>query len=332
MPAQIPSRAMTTATLSAKEKSKAPKSAVPLEDVRQALSTIAHAGSPLELDINLIDEDPDQPRSADNPGFAPGRLAELAESIKQRGVKTAISVRINQNQPGRYLINHGARRYRASKLAGKHTIPAYIDQDYTESDQVVENLHRHELTAREIAEYIGRELAKGKRQVDIAKQISKSKAFVSQHAALLDLPDPIAKAYSQGRAQDATVIYEMLLAFKKAPQQVEKWLADPDQEITRASVHEFREYLEHTQQEDQRAGVAEIQLPHIESTVKKPRDPQTASFKRVVLKVQHKNQRAQLLLTRKPPKVGYAWLQYESTGKELAVNLTQVQLLELAEG
>ena len=118
-------------------------------------------GSPLALPLEHIDEDPLQPRSAENPGFTALSLAELAASIRLRGVKTPISVRHHPEWPGRYIINHGARRYRASRLAQLATIPGFIDDDYSETDQVVENLQRNELTAREIANYIGRELSKG---------------------------------------------------------------------------------------------------------------------------------------------------------------------------
>lgn len=63
---------------------------------------------PIELDLDLIDEDPHQPRTADNPGFSPESIAEIGATIKERGVKSPISVRENQEQPGRYIINHGA--------------------------------------------------------------------------------------------------------------------------------------------------------------------------------------------------------------------------------
>lgn len=118
-------------------------------------------GRPLALPLDRIDEDPLQPRSAANPGFAAHSLTELAASICLRGIKTPISVRRHPDRPGRYIINHGARRYRAARLAQLATIPGFIDDDYSETDQVVENLQRNELTAREIANYIGRELSKG---------------------------------------------------------------------------------------------------------------------------------------------------------------------------
>jgi ParB family chromosome partitioning protein len=161
----------------------------------------AAPGGPQELPLDLIDEDPHQPRTADNPGFSPESIAEIGETIKARGVKSPISVRENPDAPGRYLINHGARRYRGSKWADKTTIPAFIDNDYNEADQVIENLQRNELTAREIADFIGRELAKGKKKSEIAKEIGKSPAFVTQHVTLLDLPEPIAEAFNAAAAR-----------------------------------------------------------------------------------------------------------------------------------
>nr|QSM61663.1 Transcriptional repressor protein KorB [Escherichia coli] len=119
---------------------------------------------PQDLPLELIDEDPNQPRKEDNPGFSPESIAEIGQTIKDRGVKSPISVRENPDAPGRYLINHGARRFRGSKWAEKTTIPGFIDNDYNDDDQVIENLQRNELTAREIADYIGRELAKGRKK------------------------------------------------------------------------------------------------------------------------------------------------------------------------
>jgi ParB family chromosome partitioning protein len=153
-------------------------------------------------------------------------------------------VRENPEQPGRYLINHGARRYRGSKWAEKTDYPGFIDNDYNEADQVIENLQRNELTAREIADFIGRELAKGKKKGEIAKEIGKSPAFVTQHVTLLDLPEPIAEAFNSGRAKDVTVINELVTAYKKNPDEVGAWLADDSQELTRGSVKLLREFLD----------------------------------------------------------------------------------------
>ena len=203
----------------------------------------APEGRPLALPLEHIDEDPLQPRSAENPGFTAHSLAELAASIRLRGIKTPISVRHHPDQPGRYIINHGARRYRASRLAQLPTIPGFIDDDYSETDQMVENLQRNELTAREIANYIGRELSKGLKRGQIASNISKSAAFVTQHAALLDLPEPVALAFNEGRVRDVTTVNELVTAYKSHPGEVAAWLREDEPEITRSAVKLLRAFL-----------------------------------------------------------------------------------------
>jgi ParB family chromosome partitioning protein len=93
-----------------------------LSDLLNQPETVARSFRPLELPLDLIDEDPHQPRTKDNPGFLPESLEELARTIRLRGVKTPISVRDNPDAAGRYLINHGARRVRASRLVSQDTL------------------------------------------------------------------------------------------------------------------------------------------------------------------------------------------------------------------
>jgi hypothetical protein len=75
----------------------------------------AHLGTPLMLPLNSIDEDPSQPRRE----FDADAFQQLADTIAARGVRQPISVRIHPTQPERWIVNFGARRLRASKLAGK---------------------------------------------------------------------------------------------------------------------------------------------------------------------------------------------------------------------
>jgi ParB family chromosome partitioning protein len=304
---------------------------------------------PLELSIDLIDEDPDQPRHADNPGFSPESIAEIGQTIKDRGVKSPISVRENPEVAGRYIINHGARRYRGSRWAGKETIPSFVDNDYNHADQVIENLQRNELTAREIADFIGRELAKGKKKGEIAREIGKSAAFVTQHVTLLDLPEPIAEAFNNRRTNDVTVVNELVTAHKKNPDEVRAWLADENQELTRGSVKLLREFLEDKRQQvedsdrdpdtvdaftgktDAEAG-AEEQDQKKEPVIKeeKPSDPD--KLKKAIIQVEHDGRPARLILTKRPPAEGWAWLKYEDDGHEFEANLSSVQLVALLEG
>ncbi|MDD5493540.1 MAG: ParB/RepB/Spo0J family partition protein [Dehalococcoidia bacterium] len=308
--------------------------------------TVAKGGGPLKLDINLIDEDPKQPRTANNPGFTDESLNELSASIKLRGVKTPISVRDNPTVPGRFIINHGARRFRASKRAGQDVIPGFIDNDYNEADQVVENLQRNELTAREIADFIGREMAKGVKKVDIAKAISKSPAFVTQHITLLDLPDPISEAFNGGRVKDVTVVNELVTAYKKTPQAVSDWLDDDSQDITRGSVKLLREFLydksRHETSDEEAAidpdtvdvftespGVQGSEGEEVDKEKEKAKDPD--KLKKVIVQVQHDGRPARLILNRRPPEEGFAWLKYDDDGHEFVANLAHVQLVAVLE-
>lgn len=303
-----------------------------LLDEPQAANT-ASVG-PQELPLDLIDEDPHQPRTADNPGFSVESIAEIGETIKARGVKSPISVRENQEEPGRYLINHGARRYRGSKWAGKSTIPAFVDNDYNEADQVIENLQRNDLTAREIADFIGRELAKGKKKGDIAKVIGKSPAFVTQHVTLLDLPDPIAVAFNSGRAADVTVINELVTAYKKNPEEVSVWLSDENQELTRGTVKLLREYLDEKERQEGKQG-EESEEPGEnedgEGTEKKEKKEDPNKLKKPLIQVKHRGHVALLLPTRRPSSEGWGWLKKED-GEIIEVDLSAVKLVALLEG
>ena len=193
-----------------------------------------------EIDINLISEDSNQPRKE----FNKDTLNELTETVKLRGVKSPISVRPNPDNPGNYIINHGARRYRASVLAGLKIIPAFIDTDYSEADQVIENLQRDNLTSREIADFIGRQLAAGKTKTTIAKMLGKTNPYITMHCALLDLPDPIAAIYMSGRCTDVTALYDLTRLYKANNEEVIIWLAtSTEEEISRLDVKQFSKFL-----------------------------------------------------------------------------------------
>ncbi|EKT4503842.1 transcriptional repressor gene korB [Pseudomonas aeruginosa] len=320
------------------------------------LSALLHAPEapaantgPLILDMSLIDEDPNQPRTEDNPGFSADAIAEIGATIKARGVKTPISVRDNPEAPGRYLINHGARRFRGSKWAEKTTIPAWIDNDYNEADQVIENLQRNDLTAREIADFIGRELAKGKKKGDIAKEIGKSASFVSQHVTLLDLPDPIAEAFNSGRVKDVTLINELVTAHKKAPEEVTDWLEDDSQEVTRGTVKLLREYLDDKGQDSNGESLAEQALREArerngggeeseeeeegeQGGRKDAPEADPTKLKKAIVQVEHDGRLARLTLNKRPSSAGLAWMKYEDDGAEFEAVLSDVKLVQLLEG
>ncbi|BCM78158.1 hypothetical protein KAM329D_32250 [Aeromonas caviae] len=310
-------------------------------------SGVQAATGPEHLSLNLIDEDPHQPRSESNPGFSLDSLEELAETIRQRGVKSPISVRENPDKPGHFIINHGARRYRASRLAKKDSIPAFVDNDYNEADQVIENLQRNELTAREVADFVGRELAKNKKKGAIAKELGKSASWVSQYVTLLDLPDPIAEAFNTGRVNDVTIINELVKEYKASPDEVTTWLDNPSQDISRAEVKLLREYLAEKDnggyrdpntidafsgQTDAESGGGQGPEPEEEKQPKDKKDPDPEKLSKAIVLVAHDGRSARLLLKRRPSDYGSAWFKYEDDGTEFEATLDEVTLTAVMEG
>ena len=138
--------------------------------------TLATNGQPLMLPVESIDEDPEQPRRE----FDANALHDLAETIRERGVRQPISVRPDLQQAGRWVLNFGARRLRASKLAGLTEIPAFIDTTADSYDQVIENEQREGLKPLELALFVQKRLAAGDNQAEIAKRLGKSRQYVTR--------------------------------------------------------------------------------------------------------------------------------------------------------
>lgn len=211
------------------------------------------AGTPLDLPLNMIDEDPDQPRKA----FDPDALQELAESIRARRVLQAIKVRPHPTTPGRYIINEGARRFRASLLAGKGSIPAVVDGDHEYIDQLIENVQRAGLTIRETIDSVSRLLAEGMKQKDIATKTGMSKAWVSKFAGLRELPSTLATSLADGRCRDSDALVTLKQCWDADEQATTGFLnitREPGELITKRDADGLRATLLRAAREDKGDG------------------------------------------------------------------------------
>ncbi|HIF14568.1 MAG TPA: ParB/RepB/Spo0J family partition protein [Bacteroidetes bacterium] len=139
-----------------------------------------------ELSLNIIEVNPFQPRA----DFDNEKLEELATSIKTHGVIQPVTVKdLGQ---GNYQLISGERRLRASKMAGKNTIPAYIksvnDQESLEI-ALIENIQREDLNAIEIAENYQRLIDECElTQEALSMRVGKKRSTVSNYLRLLKLP------------------------------------------------------------------------------------------------------------------------------------------------
>ena len=148
-------------------------------------------GKPRDIPVEEIDRNPYQTRTQ----IDESELAELAASIMANGVVQPILLRPQAN--GRFQLIAGERRWRASQLAGKKTIPAILRQVSDEQAleiTIVENLQRADLNPMEQArafERLSREFHMTQEQ--IASRTGKDRVSVSHFMRLLSLPESIQK-------------------------------------------------------------------------------------------------------------------------------------------
>jgi ParB family chromosome partitioning protein len=188
------------------------------------------AGEPLMLPLGSISFDPNQPRRR----FDETALQELAESVRAIGIVQPISVRPDPATPGRYIINYGERRYRASMIAGLQTIPVFVHKAPDDYRQVAENLHRADLSPMEMALFIKRRLDAGEKKNEIAAKLGYKNGYVTEHLALLGAPPCVEKAYANG-ATSARTLYDLRRLHDEFPEQVDAWCAS-GVEVTRDTV------------------------------------------------------------------------------------------------
>lgn len=155
-----------------------------LDDIQNANGE-THREDTIEVEIEEIKPNPYQPRKT----FDKEKLEELSQSIQIHGVFTPILIK--KALKG-YEIIAGERRFRASKLAGKTTIPANIvdfnDQQMMEI-ALLENIQREDLNVIEEAQGFEKLINKlDYRQEDLAKRIGKSREYVTNILRLLKLP------------------------------------------------------------------------------------------------------------------------------------------------
>jgi len=228
-------------------------------------------GNIVELDIEDIEMNPFQPRT----NFNEETLRELASSIRELGVIQPITVR--KLSFNKYQLVSGERRFRASKLIGNATIPAYIrianDQESLEM-ALVENIQRQDLDPIEIALSYQRLIDEIKlTQEQMSERVGKKRSTIANYLRLLKL-DPIIQtgmrdgfiSMGHGRAMiniesqvDQLEVYEKIISNKlsvRATEALVKNINNPSEakntsEITelpkpiKKGIKEFSEYFGH---------------------------------------------------------------------------------------
>ena len=174
-------------------------SLISMDDVQPSGSSAIN-----EIAIDLIKPNPDQPRI----NFDEEALEELATSIRELGIIQPLTLR--SAEAGTYIIISGERRYRAAKLAGLDTVPAYVrtanDSELTEM-ALIENIQREDLNAIEIALTFRKLIDQyNLTQERLSERIGKKRATIANFLRLLKLPAEVQlglrdKAVDMGHAR-----------------------------------------------------------------------------------------------------------------------------------
>ena len=187
-------------------------SLISMDDVQPSGSSAIN-----EIAIDLIKPNPDQPRI----NFDEEALEELATSIRELGIIQPLTLR--SAEAGTYMIISGERRYRAAKLAGLDTVPAYVrtanDSELTEM-ALIENIQREDLNAIEIALTFRKLIDQyNLTQERLSERIGKKRATIANFLRLLKLPAEVQlglrdKAVDMGHARSLLSVEKPTMQLK----------------------------------------------------------------------------------------------------------------------
>ena len=182
----------------------APKSAATTRGLGRGLSTLlgdsgiaaaANQAAPADqreyqqIPVEWINVGPWQPRRQ----FDREQLTELADSIRQKGIVQPILLRLTPDQPGRFQLVAGERRWRAAQMAQLHEIPAVV-RNLSDAEcyeiALIENIQRQDLSVIDEAQGYANLLETNRHTQDqLSKIIGKSRSHIANLLRLLGLPE-----------------------------------------------------------------------------------------------------------------------------------------------
>ena len=192
---------------------------------------------PRRAPIESLKANPRNPRRT----FRDEDLAELSESIKERGIIQPIVVR--EAGDGTYEIIAGERRWRAAQRAGLHEVPiAIVDATDVQSLEfaIIENVQRADLNPiEEAAGYVALMEQCNHTQEQVAQIVGKSRPYVANLVRLLKLPEPVKNLVRHGKLSagharllighaNPLVLAEMAIDEGFSVRQLEEWVREPE--------------------------------------------------------------------------------------------------------
>jgi ParB family chromosome partitioning protein len=151
------------------------------------------------IPVERVHPNPDQPRRA----FNEDALAELASSIKEKGIIQPLIVRPLANKPENYEIVAGERRWRAAQIAQLHEVPVIVrtfDDTEVLEIAIIENIQRADLNPVDEAAGYRQLMDKfGHTQEQMSQALGKSRSHIANLLRLLNLPDDVLRMLTEGQ-------------------------------------------------------------------------------------------------------------------------------------
>ena len=223
-----------------------------------------------QVPIELLRRNPGQPRR----NFDETELAELSESIRERGVLQPILVRPAPGAQGEYQIVAGERRWRAAQRAGLHAVPVlvrgYDDAEVAEI-AVIENVQRADLNPLEEAQGYRTLMDRfGRTQEAVSKTVGKSRSHVANTLRLLNLPATVREHVEAGRL---TAGHARAIATAGDPEALAREIIERDLTVRQA------EQLAKPLTREQVAGLKEVLAEeHRHESARRAKDADTAAL------------------------------------------------------
>ncbi|MEA3643021.1 MAG: ParB/RepB/Spo0J family partition protein [Lamprobacter sp.] len=205
-----------------------------ISSLAELMDTPVDAGAQ-EIELALIDPDPNQPRTS----FDEQRLETLAASLKAQGVIEPLIVSLHPDVAGRYMLIAGERRWRAAGMAGLQQVPVVV-RELNDAQrlavQLIENIDREELSVMEEALAVARLLNLGRKPKEVAEMLGKTAAWVSLRKKIATHQKSLEPFVAKGRTGDAETL-AMLVDLQKIDPHAFKGMLKQEQ-LGRTTVRE----------------------------------------------------------------------------------------------
>lgn len=203
-------------------------------------STVDLGPEPTEVEVDLIQPGPMQPRTH----FDEGSLEGLADSIRTHGIVQPLLVR---RQGDRYELIAGERRWRAARLAGLSKVPVIVkevpDHDLLEI-ALIENIQREDLNPIEEAQAYKRLIENvGLTQEALAARVGRDRSYITNYLRLLKLPDDLQQLVIEGRLSTGHARTILGLAHADPQRRIARQVIDGALSV-RATEHLVRKAVE----------------------------------------------------------------------------------------